>query len=132
VAVTNSLSSQRAIVPAPDVGTVVPALATLESALVVRGPVPLGRVVALPDLASPPTTPEPAAVVPLLPLAAPIHPDVDATSGSFTEDSLPTSEFQLHITINVVSRLNAAEEAWSLSVVEVSLREFLLDQLLLL
>jgi hypothetical protein len=48
------------------------------------------------------------------------------------EDSLPTSEIWLHIAINVVSRLNVMEEFRSLSAEELSLREFLLDQLLLL
>jgi hypothetical protein len=38
----------------------------------------------------------------------------------------------LHIAINVVSRLNAAEEFRSLSVEELSLREFPLNQMLLL
>jgi hypothetical protein len=57
---------------------------------------------------------------------------VDASSGSFTEESLPTPKIWLHIAINVVSRLNAMEETRSLSIEEVSFREFLLDQILLL
>jgi hypothetical protein len=48
------------------------------------------------------------------------------------EDSLPTSEIRLHITINIISRLNAEEEFRSLSVEEISLREFLLNQILFL
>jgi hypothetical protein len=47
-----------------------------------------------------------------------------------TKDTLPTPEIRLHIVINVVSRLNAVEEARSLLVEELSLREFLLDQIL--
>jgi hypothetical protein len=46
-------------------------------------------------------------------------------------DNLPTLEIQLHIAINIVYRLNAAEEARSLSVQELSLREFLCLQELL-
>jgi hypothetical protein len=42
------------------------------------------------------------------------------------------SEIQLHIVINVVSCLNATEGFRSLSVEEVSLHEFLLNQILLL
>jgi hypothetical protein len=57
---------------------------------------------------------------------------VDACPVPFTEDNLPTSKIRLHITINVVSCLNASEEARSLSVEKVSLREFLLDQILFL
>jgi hypothetical protein len=45
----------------------------------------------------------------------------------FTEDSHSTSKIQLHIAISVVSRLNVTEETRSLSIEEVSLREFLLD-----
>jgi hypothetical protein len=48
------------------------------------------------------------------------------------EDSLSTSEIRLHIDINVVSRLNVAEKFRSLSGEELSLREFFLDQILLL
>jgi hypothetical protein len=48
------------------------------------------------------------------------------------KDSILVPEIQLHIAINVVSQLNLVEEARSLSVMEQSLREFLLDQILLL
>jgi hypothetical protein len=47
-------------------------------------------------------------------------------------DSLPTLEIQLHITINIVSHLNTAEKASSLSIEAQSLCEFLLDQILFL
>jgi hypothetical protein len=57
---------------------------------------------------------------------------VDTSPESFTEDSLPMPEIRLHIVINVVSRLNAAEETRSLSVEEVSLHEFLLNQIIFL
>jgi hypothetical protein len=50
----------------------------------------------------------------------------------FAEDSLSMPEIRLHITINVISHLNAVEETRSLMVEEVSLREFLLDQILFL
>jgi hypothetical protein len=48
------------------------------------------------------------------------------------EDNLLTPDIRLHIVINVVSRLNAVEEFRSLSGEELSLREFLLDQIILL
>jgi hypothetical protein len=48
------------------------------------------------------------------------------------EDTLPMPKIRLHITINTVSRLNAVEEARSFSVEELSLREFLLNQILFL
>jgi hypothetical protein len=54
----------------------------------------------------------------------------DACPEPFAEDTLPTPEIWLHITINVVSQLNAAEVARSLSVKGLSLWEFLLDQIL--
>jgi hypothetical protein len=47
-------------------------------------------------------------------------------------DSLPAPEIQLHIIINIVSRLNAVEDFSSLSVKELLLHEFLLDQILFL
>jgi hypothetical protein len=69
----------------------------------------------------------------LLPPPAAMTPSVvDASSGPFVEESLPMLEIRLQITINIVSRLNAAEETRSLSIKEVSLWEFLLDQILLL
>jgi hypothetical protein len=49
-----------------------------------------------------------------------------------TEDNLPSPEIHPHIAINVVSHLNAVEEARSLSIEEQSLCEFLLDQILFL
>jgi hypothetical protein len=48
------------------------------------------------------------------------------------EDNLPTPEIQVHIAINIVSHLNAAEEFRSLPGEELLLHEFLLDQILLL
>jgi hypothetical protein len=56
----------------------------------------------------------------------------DVCPETFAEDSLPTSEIQLHIAINAFSHLNAVKQARSLSVEEMSLREFLLDQILFL
>jgi hypothetical protein len=47
-------------------------------------------------------------------------------------DSLPTSKIQLHIAINVISRLNAVEDFNSLLAEELLLCEFLLDQILFL
>jgi hypothetical protein len=44
---------------------------------------------------------------------------------------LSMPEIKLHVAINVVSHLNVAEEARSLSVKDHSLREFLLDQIFL-
>jgi hypothetical protein len=57
---------------------------------------------------------------------------MDDSSEHFMEDSLPTPEILLHITIHVISCINAAEETRSLLIEEVSLCEFLLDQILLL
>jgi hypothetical protein len=57
---------------------------------------------------------------------------VDAYPKPSAMHSLPMPEIRLHIAINVVSHLNAAEEARSLSIEEPSLREFLLDQILVL
>jgi hypothetical protein len=54
----------------------------------------------------------------------------DACPKPSTEDTLSTSEIRLNIAMNVVSRLDAVEEARSLSVEELSLWEFLLDQIL--
>jgi hypothetical protein len=48
------------------------------------------------------------------------------------EDNLPTPEIRVHIAINIVSHLNAAEEFRSLPGEELLLHEFLLDQILLL
>jgi hypothetical protein len=56
----------------------------------------------------------------------------DACPELFDEDSLPVPEIRLRIAINVVSHLNATEEFRSLSTEELSLREFILDQMLLL
>jgi hypothetical protein len=47
-------------------------------------------------------------------------------------DDLSALEIQLHIAINVVSRVNAVKEAMPLSIEELSIREFLLDQILFL
>jgi hypothetical protein len=44
----------------------------------------------------------------------------DACPMLFKEDNLPTLEIQLHIAINVVSRLNAVEECRSLLTKELS------------
>jgi hypothetical protein len=52
---------------------------------------------------------------------------MDDSSKHFMEDSLPTPEILLHITIHVISCINAAEETRSLLIEEVSLCEFLLD-----
>jgi hypothetical protein len=49
-----------------------------------------------------------------------------------TDDSLPSIEIQLHIVIEVVSRLKMTQEMRSLSVKEHLLVDFLLDQILLL
>jgi hypothetical protein len=57
---------------------------------------------------------------------------VDVSLELSGEDSLSTPEIRLHIAINVISSLNATEEFRSLSVDEISLCEFLLDQMLLL
>jgi hypothetical protein len=56
----------------------------------------------------------------------------DACPELFNEDSLPAPEIRLRIAINVMPHLNATEEFWSLSTEELSLREFILDQMLLL
>jgi hypothetical protein len=56
----------------------------------------------------------------------------DACPELFEEDSLPTLEIRLHIALNVISHLNAVEEFRSLLAKELSLHEFLLDQMLLL
>jgi hypothetical protein len=56
----------------------------------------------------------------------------DAYPEPSEEDSLPTLEIRLHISINIVSHLNAVEEFRLLSGEELSLREFLLDKILLL
>jgi hypothetical protein len=90
--------------------------------LVAIGSVP--RVCATVPDSSPPLA---AADLPLPPAA--LIPSIEEPS---VEDSFPTSEIRLHITINVVSRLNSMEEARSLSVEEQSLHEFLLDQILFL
>jgi hypothetical protein len=97
----------------------------------------LGRelVIASPSVegpASPPITSEPVVVV-LPPPPAALAPSVmDACLEPLVDDNFPMSEIRLHIAINVVSRLNAAEVTRSLMVEEVSLREFLLDQILFL
>jgi hypothetical protein len=57
---------------------------------------------------------------------------MDACLEPSAKDTLPTLEIRLHIAINIISRLNAAEDARSLSVEELLLREFLLDQMLFL
>jgi hypothetical protein len=57
---------------------------------------------------------------------------MDVCLEPLAEDSLPILEIRLHIVINIVSRLNVAEEARSLSVKKVSLCKFLLDQILFL
>jgi hypothetical protein len=65
-------------------------------------------------------------------MPAPPPPSEDVLSEITTEDILPLPEIRLHIIINVVSCLNTAEEAKSLSVMELLLHEFLLDQILFL
>jgi hypothetical protein len=75
--------------------------------------------------------PDPVTVELLPPLAAPVPSIVEACPDS-TEDNVTSPEIRLHITINVVSRLNAAEEARSLLVEELSLHEFHPDQILFL
>jgi hypothetical protein len=57
---------------------------------------------------------------------------MDACLEPSAKDTLPTLEIRLHIAINIISRLNAAEDARSLSVEELLLCEFLLDQMLFL
>jgi hypothetical protein len=84
-------------------------------------------------------SPEPVTVPPS---TAPLPPFIEGDSFPMAskdacpelseEDSLPASEIRLHIAINVMSRLNAMEEFRSLSVEELLLREFLLNQMLLL
>jgi hypothetical protein len=54
----------------------------------------------------------------------------DACPELFKEDSLPTPEIRLRFVINVVSRLSVVEEFRSLSAKEISLRKFVLDQIL--
>jgi hypothetical protein len=76
----------------------------------------------------PPST---ATYLPPVP-AAPITSIVEVCPEPSAEDGLLALEIQLHIAINVVSHLNSAEEARSLSIEEQSLREFLLDQILFL
>jgi hypothetical protein len=67
------------------------------------------------------------------PLVAASAPSiVEAYPKPSAEDNLPMSKNRLHITINIVSRLNAAEEIRSLLVEEPLLREFLLDQIFFL
>ncbi|TVU44407.1 hypothetical protein EJB05_03847, partial [Eragrostis curvula] len=53
----------------------------------------------------------------------------NSQSSSSSTDCLPTPEIQLEIAIEVVYRLDMAEERRSLSLQEQSLREFLLDQI---
>jgi hypothetical protein len=50
--------------------------------------------------------------------------------GTKDEDSLPTLEIRLHITIEVVCHLKMVQETRSLSVKELSLVEFVLDRIL--
>jgi hypothetical protein len=64
------------------------------------------------------------------PPTVPIPAVGDACPEPSAEDTLPTSEIQLHIATNVVSRLDAVVEAMSLLVEELSLWEFILDQIL--
>jgi hypothetical protein len=76
------------------------------------------------------------------PSTAPLPPSIegdslptafeDACPELSEDDSLPAPEIRLHIAINVVSRHNAMEEFRSLSAEELSLSEYLLDQMLLL
>jgi hypothetical protein len=77
-----------------------------------------------------PLHPEPSIEV-LPPSTTILAPVVrDACPEPSTEDTLPTSEIQQRIAINVVSQLDAMEQARSLLIEEQSLREFLLDQIL--
>jgi hypothetical protein len=57
---------------------------------------------------------------------------MDACLEPSAKDTLPTLEIRLHIAINIISRLNATEDARSLSIEELLLCEFLLDQMLFL
>jgi hypothetical protein len=92
--------------------------------LVVRGPAPSGCAAATSGFASPLSQKWWCSRPP---------PSVeDACPEPFEEDSLPTPEIWVHIAINVVSRLNKVEKFRSLLGEELSLREFLLDQILLL
>jgi hypothetical protein len=56
----------------------------------------------------------------------------DVCHESSEEDNLSMLEIRLHIAINVISQLNVAEDFRLLLGEEHSLREFLLDQILLL
>jgi hypothetical protein len=77
--------------------------------------------------------PDPVVVVVALDVSPPTIPAPtvgDVCSEPSMEDTLLMSEIRLYIAINVVSWLNAAELTRSLSVEELLLREFLLDQIL--
>jgi hypothetical protein len=119
------LTRWRSADPAPAEHAASPALAAAgrRPDPIVCGPTPSKCVVAAPGLASPP---DPVIVV------LPPHPSGMPAPEPSEEGSLPTPEIQLHIVINVVSRLNTVEDFRSLSNEELSLHEFLLDQILLL
>jgi hypothetical protein len=71
-----------------------------------------------------------AAALDVPPPTVPVPAVGDACPEPSVEDTLPTPEIRLHITINVVSWLNVTEVARSLSIEELSLREFLLNQII--
>jgi hypothetical protein len=77
--------------------------------------VPSECAVVAAGLASPPP-PQPITEVLLPPPTVPSLAVGDVCPEPSTKDTLLTSEIQLHIAINVVSRLNAVEEARSLLV----------------
>jgi hypothetical protein len=78
------------------------------------------------------TPPEPATATLLPPHSTPLPSIEDAHPEPSAAYILPMPEIQLHIAINVVSSLNAVEEARLLWVEEQSLCEFLMDQILFL
>jgi hypothetical protein len=121
------LTQRRATDPVPTERTTAPAPTTGGPAcpdpnLVVCSSVPSGCTAAAPGLASS----EPVVTVLTPPSVEDAYPEPSE------EDSLPTLEIRLHISINIVSHLNAVEEFRLLSGEELSLREFLLDKILLL
>jgi hypothetical protein len=87
-------------------------------------PTPSGCAATAPGLTLPP--------VGLVTMVLPHSPIALPLSEPSVEDRLPTPKIRLHITINVVSHLNAVEDFQSLPIEEISLRQFLLDQILCL
>jgi hypothetical protein len=89
------------------------------SSLVVDDSTPSVHITALdPSFSLASLPPEPVAVNLLPPPVAPAPIVEDACPEPSVEDSLPTPKIRLHIAINVISRLNAAEEERSLLVEE--------------